>query len=144
MSPEQHQQVRRVFAKVIELPEPERMPYLRATWSGDSEVLEEVARLLKAHNEVQSFLQTPPELTETETAQSKRIGRYVISGVLGRGSMGTVYSALDPRIGRTIALKTINVQGFSGGDDEFMRDRLLREARSAGALSHPGIVTIYD
>ena len=74
-----------------------------------------------------------------------RIGRYQIVGELGRGAMGVVYHAIDPNIGRPVAIKTIH---FGGGrtpeEQDRLRERLFREARSAGILSHPGIVTIYD
>jgi len=59
--------------------------------------------------------------------------------------MGVVYLAEDPAIGRPVAIKTINLDNLSeDGQEQQLRDRLIREARSAGILSHPGIVTIYD
>jgi len=74
-----------------------------------------------------------------------RIGRYKIVRELGRGAMGVVYHAIDPNIGRPVAIKTIQFgQTRTPEELERMRDRLFREARSAGILSHPGIVTIYD
>src|SRR5437016_14560991 len=74
-----------------------------------------------------------------------RIGRYKIVRELGRGAMGVVYHAIDPNIGRPVAIKTIQLgQGRTPEEMEKMRERLFREARSAGMLSHPGIVTIYD
>jgi len=74
-----------------------------------------------------------------------RIGRYKIVRELGRGAMGVVYHAIDPNIGRPVAIKTIYFGGNRKPEDqERMRERLFREARSAGMLSHPGIVTIYD
>ena len=72
-----------------------------------------------------------------------RIGRYKIVRELGRGAMGVVYHAIDPNIGRPVAIKTIQIGG-KPEDSERLRERLFREARSAGILSHPGIVTIYD
>jgi serine/threonine-protein kinase len=72
-----------------------------------------------------------------------RIGRYKIVRELGRGAMGIVYHAIDPNIGRPVAIKTIQLGG-KPEDSERLRERLFREARSAGILSHPGIVTIYD
>jgi serine/threonine protein kinase len=59
--------------------------------------------------------------------------------------MGIVYRALDPSIGRTVAIKTIRLTEFvDPGERARLRDRLMREAQSAGILSHPNIVTIYD
>jgi serine/threonine protein kinase len=59
--------------------------------------------------------------------------------------MGVVYHALDPNIGRPVAIKTIRVgDARKPEEQQRLRERLLREARSAGSLSHPGIVTIYD
>ena len=74
-----------------------------------------------------------------------KIGRYQITRELGRGAMGIVYHAIDPTIGRAVAIKTLRLGDVDDGDQRRrLRDRLFREARSAGALSHPGIVTIYD
>ncbi|MBZ5583989.1 MAG: protein kinase [Acidobacteriia bacterium] len=73
-----------------------------------------------------------------------RIGRYKIVRELGRGAMGVVYHAIDPNIGRPVAIKTIQLGGRKPEEQERLRERLFREARSAGTLSHPGIVTIYD
>jgi serine/threonine-protein kinase len=74
-----------------------------------------------------------------------RIGRYKIVGELGRGAMGIVYHAIDPNIGRPVAIKTIHFGGGRNAEEQNrLRERLFREARSAGILSHPGIVTIYD
>jgi serine/threonine protein kinase len=73
------------------------------------------------------------------------IGRYEILRELGRGAMGIVYSAIDPLIHRHVAIKTIRLDTL--GDDAARLEvtgRLLREAQSAGILSHPGIITIYD
>jgi serine/threonine-protein kinase len=73
----------------------------------------------------------------------KTLGRYKILGELGRGAMGAVYRALDPVIDREVAIKTL----LPNLPPEVMlevRSRFLREARSAGRLSHPNIVTIYD
>jgi serine/threonine protein kinase len=75
----------------------------------------------------------------------KQLGRYRIVGELGRGAMGVVYRATDPAIGRTVAIKTIRIRDIDGEQErDRLRERLFREARSAGVLSHPNIVTIYD
>ena len=74
-----------------------------------------------------------------------RIGRYKIVRELGRGAMGVVYHAIDPNIGRPVAIKTIQLGTVRNPEEQQrLRERLFREARSAGILSHPGIVTIYD
>ena len=73
------------------------------------------------------------------------IGRYRIVGELGRGAMGVVYHATDPSIGRSVAIKTIRIRDINDTQQrDKLRERLFREARSAGVLSHPNIVTIYD
>ena len=71
------------------------------------------------------------------------IGRYEILDEVGQGAMGTVYRARDPLIERTVAIKTVPITKLrqEGADTE---SRFLREAQSAGRLSHPNIVTIYD
>ena len=74
-----------------------------------------------------------------------QIGRYRILDELGRGATGVVYRAQDPAIGRVIAIKTIRLSDFTDQvERERLRERLFREAQSAGMLSHPNIVTIYD
>ena len=72
-----------------------------------------------------------------------KIGRYEILDEIGQGAMGTVYRARDPLIERTVAIKTVSIAQLQqeGADAE---SRFLREAQSAGRLSHPNIVTIYD
>src|SRR5205085_4816127 len=73
------------------------------------------------------------------------IGRYQILEEIGRGAMGIVYRAQDPAIGRVIAIKTIRLTDLTdSGERDRLRERLFREAQSAGSLSHPNIVTIYD
>ena len=74
-----------------------------------------------------------------------QVGRYQILEELGRGACGVVYRALDPAIGRTVAIKSIRFSDFSDvAERRDLRERVLREAQAAGKLSHPNIVTIYD
>jgi eukaryotic-like serine/threonine-protein kinase len=70
-----------------------------------------------------------------------RIGRYEIEGVIGQGAAAVVYRAHDPKIDRTVAIKVLKQD--KGLDAEYLA-RFQREAKSAGAISHPNIVTIYD
>jgi eukaryotic-like serine/threonine-protein kinase len=74
-----------------------------------------------------------------------RLGRYELMHELGKGAMGVVYRARDPRINREVALKAIRLSDeFDRDDLEQARLRFFREAEMAGRLSHPHIVTIYD
>jgi eukaryotic-like serine/threonine-protein kinase len=78
------------------------------------------------------------------SAEPKCLGRYQIEAELGRGAMGMVYKAHDPRIHRTVAIKIINILGANPSEADAHRMRFVREAQAAGRLSHPGIVTIHD
>jgi tRNA A-37 threonylcarbamoyl transferase component Bud32 len=77
-------------------------------------------------------------------AQPQTIGRYEIVAVLGHGAMGAVYQAQDPKMDRTVAIKTILATALSGPLADEYRERFIREARAAGRLTHNGIVTVYD
>lgn len=76
--------------------------------------------------------------------RSERFGRYEILAELGRGAMGVVYKARDPKINRVVAVKTISLAGQPADEEQEYRERFYREAEAAGRLSHPGIVTIFD
>jgi len=72
-----------------------------------------------------------------------QLGRYEIISELGQGAMGVVYKARDPLIDRIVAIKTINL-GLALDEKEEYEGRFYQEAKAAGRLSHPNIVTIYD
>ena len=72
-----------------------------------------------------------------------KLGRYEIVREIGHGAMGVVYEAVDPTIGRKIALKAIRFDGIGTTADEAAR-RFKNEARAAGGLNHPNLVTVYD
>ncbi len=74
---------------------------------------------------------------------AEKIGRYQVLEVLGKGAMGVVYRAEDPTIGRQVALKTTRLDVAGMENEETLR-RFRQEARAAGTLNHPNIVTIYD
>ena len=73
----------------------------------------------------------------------KKIGRYKILGELGRGAMGVVYKAEDPNLDRVVALKTIILDKDADGRAEYQK-RFMLEAKAAGKLNHPNIVTTFD
>lgn len=72
-----------------------------------------------------------------------QLGRYEVLGELGQGAMGIVYKARDPLIDRVVAIKTINL-GLALDEKDEYEGRFYQEAKAAGRLSHPNIVTIYD
>ncbi len=85
----------------------------------------------------------PTEPSATLTSVPRLIGRFSIRGEIGRGSNGVVYAAHDPVLGREVAIKAIPLT-----DDAFFRQQIeanfLNEAKAAGGLNHPHIVTVFD
>src|SRR5689334_4136188 len=77
----------------------------------------------------------------TSAKPIERIGRYQVECQAGEGATAMVYRARDPEIGRTVAIKVLKQEAFV--DQDYL-NRFQREAQSAGAISHPNIVTIYD
>ncbi|MFA6204109.1 MAG: serine/threonine-protein kinase [Gallionella sp.] len=73
----------------------------------------------------------------------RQLGRYEVLSELGQGAMGVVYRARDPLIDRIVAIKTINL-GLAQEEKDEYEGRFYQEARAAGRLNHPNIVTIYD
>ena len=82
-----------------------------------------------------------PATNISSIQQPVEISGFVITGVLGQGGMGTVYRATQRSLGRQVALKVISPE--SAADPEFA-ERFLREARSAGSISHPNVITCFD
>ena len=72
-----------------------------------------------------------------------KLGRYKIISELGRGAMGVVYKGEDPALDRTVALKTVILSADAEGKLEYQK-RFFLEAKAAGRLSHPQIITVYD
>ncbi|MCD6250623.1 MAG: protein kinase [candidate division Zixibacteria bacterium] len=92
------------------------------------------------HSHLTDSVGNPIDLSEL-----KNLGRYQVSGILGKGAMGTVYRGIDPAINRPVALKTIRLDFVTDPEEMAeLKERLHREAQAAGKLSHPNIVTIYD
>lgn len=82
--------------------------------------------------------------TVIRAPRPKRIGKYLVDGILGEGAMGVVYAGHDPDIDRAVAIKTVHKHliDTAGGEDWLVR--FAREARAAGRVLHPNLVTIFD
>jgi serine/threonine protein kinase len=143
---EQRRRVREVFEEAIDVSESALGPWLVARCD-DEEVRREVASLLASHSLAGDFLTQPiGDLTsliqesDPGHAPGQTLGPYRILAEAGRGGMGRVYRAMDTRLNRTVAIKSLPA---SLAADASSRERLRREARAAAALSHPGICTVH-
>ncbi len=79
-----------------------------------------------------------------QSGEAPTFGRYEILTELGRGAMGIVYKAYDPKINRFVAIKTVSLVAADSTEEQACRARFFREAEAAGRLSHPRIVAIFD
>ncbi|MHA7808708.1 MAG: serine/threonine-protein kinase [Marinobacter adhaerens] len=91
-----------------------------------------------------SFDNTRTLLMPESSVSRPTLGRYEIEREIGRGAMGVVYLGKDPKIARTVAIKTLSYQAFDDGKLQDLKERFFREAEAAGRLNHPAIVTVYD
>jgi serine/threonine protein kinase len=91
----------------------------------------------------QSFSDPAPGQSDEPVATIGHIGRYALKHKLGEGGIGTVYAAHDPLLSRLIAVKTLHVE-VEDSERESFNALFLNEARAAGGLSHPHIVTVFD
>ena len=111
------------------------------SWRVDALAVDRVEETRLA--DVETVAAEPSDLLGGEEVAT--VGRYQIEGELGQGAMGVVYKAVDPTIGRPVAIKTIRLDHTLGSKQlSNLKERSLREAQVAGQLSHPNIVTIYD
>jgi serine/threonine-protein kinase len=139
--------VNELFHAALDEDASRRAAFLDEACGGDTALREEVDSLLQSHDETTTFLEAPAvevarHLLDDAAAPhvGRHIGAYVISRKIGEGGMGIVYLAEDTRLGRQVAIKALAPQ-FTR--DEARRARLRREARTAAALSDPGIATVY-
>ena len=152
MNPEQWRKISELFDAALNRPVDERAAFLEFACAGDQEMRRRVEDMLAADEREDLLMDRPayqavgapvPSMVSPDDSQSfsgEMIGDYRLINELGRGGMGTVYLAYDTRLGRQAALKLLPA-GFNS--PERVR-RLEREARSASALNHPHIITIYD
>ena len=78
----------------------------------------------------------------SKTVIPDKVGRYEVRGLVGRGAMGVVYSAVDPGLGRSVAIKTMSIS--DSPHEAELRKRFLQEAQAAGQLQHPNIITVHE
>jgi len=112
------------------------------------DVRERIKRMQEAENAVTRGVSQGTAATmiiSGDGIENPQLGRYQVESMLGRGAMGTVYLANDPRINRQVAIKTIALNAeLEANEIEEAKARFYREAEAAGRLSHPNIVTVYD
>ncbi|MCY7345850.1 MAG: protein kinase [Pyrinomonadaceae bacterium] len=150
MNSETLKQVEEIYHAALEIPLAKREAFFKESCGADENLRREVESLLAFENTFDKFIDAPPEslaaemFAEQENRTSlinREIGHYKIKQLLGRGGMGKVFLAEDTRLDRKITLKFLP-ENFAQ-NAERMR-RFVQEAKSASALNHPNIITIYE
>jgi serine/threonine protein kinase/Tol biopolymer transport system component len=150
MATDRWQQIKEIFHSALERKPAERSAYLDRTCAGDEAIRSEVESLIAAHEKEGSFIDSPAyEVAaawlagddEPDSLVGQQINHYHVLSELGAGGMGEVYLAQDTKLGRKIALKLLPAS-FTNDADRL--HRFQQEARTASALNHPNILTIYE
>lgn len=149
MNQDRWQQIEALYHAALELPEGERATYINEVCAGDAALRDEVATLIAEAEQPDGYLSKPTltlglSLLASEragTLAGKQLGTYRINRQLGRGGMGEVYLAEDPRLGRLVALKVLPAFLTDMGENVL---RFQQEARASSAISHPNVAHIYE
>src|SRR5262245_41951529 len=149
MTPDRWKKLDALFHEALELQGEARAAHLARACGDDGQLREEAERLIAAHDQEGSFIDSPI-FSETEgltnddrnmSPVGRRIGPYQVVSQLGRGGMGEVYLAKDTRLERKVALKVLPAAFIQIPDRAL---RFEREAKAVSALNHPNILTIYE
>jgi serine/threonine protein kinase len=148
VTPERWRRINDIFHAALERDGEARAAFLRDATAGDADLRREVESLIGSLSKAGTFLDVPawgvaPELMfdEADSLVGRQVGAYRVTEEIGRGGMGVVYAADDPRLGRQVAIKALTPEYTR---DVTRRERLTREARAAASLSHPAIATIFS
>jgi len=141
--------VKRLHQAALDRQPGERAAFLDAACAGDDALRREVDSLLSYQNAAEPFLESPALEVAARNADDQTssplvgqtLGPYQIESLLGRGGMGEVYLARDPRLERPVALKILPPDLALDAD---RMARFSREAKAASALNHPNVATIHD
>ncbi len=135
-------EVRELFCKALDVPEPDRASFLRDRCADDTDLVAEVESLLALDSSRGSFIDTPavPRPAVDDAVIGRQVGRYEILRVIGTGGMGTVYEARQDRPHRLVALKVLR----RGAASPVAMKRFQHEVEILGRLHHPNIAQIYD
>jgi hypothetical protein len=144
MTPERYRQIKSILQAALELDPAGQAAFLENACSGDPELKAEVQSLLDHDGESAGFLEQPPVAAGEANVRLKsgsHLGPYEIVEPIGAGGMGEVYRARDPRFPREVAIKLLPT---AFADDQTRLARFEHEARAAGSLNHPNILTVHD
>jgi serine/threonine protein kinase len=150
MTPERFRQIRNLYEAALEIDPEKRLAFLRDACRGDDDLLDEVERLLMAHERTRGFIETPilgsaafePAGESIPKMEGRRIGAYQVLREIGRGGMGAVYlcARADEEFQRQVAIKIVR---FPLESEAILR-RFRQERQILATLDHPNIARLFD
>lgn len=150
MNAERYRQIDALTEAALKLDGLQRSDFLSRACGSDQDLLEQVNAVLRGYASAGEFLETPAfetwardlsEANDEASLAGRQLGRYVVKSRLGAGGIGEVWLARDLELGRDVALKLLSKE-LAGDSDQARRFR--QEARTASALTHSNLVTVFD